>query len=70
MSDTKDGAATRMVGKMSLQEKIADLERRIVALERPRSTSTQLQDGAFGYKWRGLWRAFDDYFDSVFGRKI
>lgn len=52
-----------------MQQKIAELEQRIATLEK-RLTGIKYvhHEGAFGNKWRQLWKHFDEYFDEVFGR--
>ena len=54
-----------MVGKVSLQSKIAELESRIAALEKGRTTRTVTEtvttvraSGAFGEHWDKMWNEF------------
>lgn len=59
---------SEMVTKMSVQEKVAELERRVAELERGRGgrssiiAVTREHDEA----WGKLWKAFDDLFAHIF----
>jgi len=66
-------ASNDMVGKMSLQEKIAELESRIAALEKghtrtvvTETTTTVRMGQPFGEHWRKMWDEFGEAMKEVF----
>lgn len=59
--------------KISVQEKIAELEARIAALEQGRTTTTTTTrtvsmrtKGPFGEHWDKMWEHFDKIMDNAF----
>jgi hypothetical protein len=64
--------------KIDIQEKIAELESRIVELEkkvarfstvtRTVTTEEKMMSSAFGEHWRKLWMEFHEVMKSAFGR--
>jgi hypothetical protein len=55
--------------KIPMQEKIAELERRIEALEKRNPEIRTVHPKVFGKHWHRMWQEFDEVMKQAFGRK-